>query len=70
MVGHVVKVELEAVVQRGQSAATCGHRSGLGGEPTSLPRILSCCHMERNSYGGLDPAGCKVEPTGRPAGPT
>jgi hypothetical protein len=37
MVGHVVKIGLEAGLQRGWP--------GLGGEPTSLPRILPCCHM-------------------------
>jgi hypothetical protein len=37
---------------------------GLGGEPTSLPRILSCHHMERYSYEGPDMAGYKVGPVG------
>jgi hypothetical protein len=32
----------------------------LGGELTSLPQILSCCHMERYPHGWLDPTGCKV----------
>jgi hypothetical protein len=43
----------------GQLPCVAG-RPGLGGEPTSLPRILSCCHMERYSHGGLDLASCKV----------
>jgi hypothetical protein len=70
MIGHVVKIELEAVLQRGQPATMCGRPASLGGEPTSLPWILSCRHMERYSCGGLDSAGCKVVPAGRPAGPT
>jgi hypothetical protein len=47
------KIELEVVLQRGWPA-------GSWGEPTLLPQILSCRHMERYSHGGLDPAGCKV----------
>jgi hypothetical protein len=50
----VAKVELEAVLQR--------DRLGLGGEPTSLPQILSCRHMKRYSHGGPDPASFKVGP--------
>jgi hypothetical protein len=45
-------------------------RRGLGGDPTSLPWIPSCHHIERYSRGGLDPGSCKVGPTGRPTGPT
>jgi hypothetical protein len=45
-------------------------RPGLGCEPTSLPRIPSCCHMERCSSGGLDPAGCKVGLTDQGVGRT
>jgi hypothetical protein len=55
----MVNVELEAVLQTGRPTDTCG-RPCLGGEPTSLPWILSCCHMERYSRGGLDLASCKV----------
>jgi hypothetical protein len=43
---------------------------GHGGEQISLPRILSCLHMERYSRGGLDSTGYKVGSTGRPARPT
>jgi hypothetical protein len=42
--------------------------SGLGGEPTSLPQILSFCHMERYSHGGLDLVGYKVGPAGQRVG--
>jgi hypothetical protein len=40
----------------------------LGGEPTSLPQILSCHHMERYSRGGVDPANCKVGPIDQEVG--
>jgi hypothetical protein len=64
-VGHVVKVELEVVLQRAWPTAMCG-RPDHGGEPTSLPRILSCHHMERYSSGRLDPIGYKVGPADHP----
>jgi hypothetical protein len=51
-VGHVLKVELEVVLQRG--------RPDLSDELMLLPQIFSCRHMERYSCGGLDSAGCKV----------
>jgi hypothetical protein len=41
-------------------------RPGLGGEPTSLPQILSCRHMERYSRKGLDSTGYKVGSADRP----
>jgi hypothetical protein len=41
-------------------------RPGLGGRPTSLPWILTCCQMERYSCRGLDPTGYKVGQTARP----
>jgi hypothetical protein len=67
----VTKIVLEVVLQRGQPATTCGRPTGFWGEPTTLPRILSCRHMEIYSHGGLAPAGYKVGPAsqgvGRPA---
>jgi hypothetical protein len=62
--GHVAKLELEVVLHRGRWATTCGQLARSWGEPTSLPRILSCHHMERYSYEGPDLAGYKVGPVG------
>jgi hypothetical protein len=50
---------------RGSVGEGLADRPSLRGEPTSLPHILSCHHMERYSHGGLNPAGCKVGSVGQ-----
>jgi hypothetical protein len=65
----VVKIELEAVLQRGWPVATCGRparswgRTDLVASYSFLPpygEIFPC--------GGLDPAGCKVGSPGQGVG--
>jgi hypothetical protein len=79
-VGGIYRVPRSAMWQKLSSRRCCrgadrpprvAGRLGIRGEPTSLPWILSCRHMERYSRERLDPSGYKVGPTsqvvGRPA---
>jgi hypothetical protein len=43
-------------------------RPGHGGEPTYLPRMLPYRHVLEIFPRRLDPAGCKVGPTGQGVG--